>query len=172
MEGVKIVLLAVAAAVTYGVVHDALTVSLCVEYFTVFHPPVFATQDPRLLALGWGVIATWWVGAILGVGLAVAARAGSRPRVRARALVGPVATLLLGMAVAALVAWQVGAEAARRGAVHVAPPWDGRIPRDRHVAFLGNLWAHNASYLVGFVGGTVLAVRTWRRRRADAEGAV
>jgi hypothetical protein len=27
-----------------------------------------------------------------------------------------------------------------------------------------DLWAHNASYLFGFLGGIVVIVQTWRRR--------
>jgi len=87
MEFAKIVLLSIAAAICYGILHDQVTARICVEYFTVFHPPVFPTDDPTLLALGWGVIATWWLGAFLGVVLAISARTGrrrgrSRPRIR------------------------------------------------------------------------------------------
>ena len=39
------------------------------------------------------------------------------------------------------------------------------------VAFLADLWAHSASYLIGFVGGLVLIGRVWRSRgRAAASG--
>ncbi len=38
--------------------HDHVTVRICVEYFTVFHPPVFATDSTTRLGLGWEVIAT------------------------------------------------------------------------------------------------------------------
>jgi hypothetical protein len=77
IENLKIILLCVAAAIAYGVAHDQITARVCLEYFTVFHPPVFATQSPTALAFGWGVIATWWVGLFLGLLLALAARAGS-----------------------------------------------------------------------------------------------
>src|SRR5881275_3656828 len=80
MESAKILILSVAAAIAYGIVHDQVTAHLCVEYFTIGHPPVFGTTSPVLLAVGWGIIATWWVGLLLGVVLAVAAQAGSRPR--------------------------------------------------------------------------------------------
>ena len=80
MESLKIVLVCIAAAVLYGIVHDQFTARACIEYFTVFHPPVFRTQSPTLLGFGWGIIATWWVGAILGVLLALTARAGPRPK--------------------------------------------------------------------------------------------
>ena len=49
--------------------------------FTIGHPPVFATDDPTLLGLGWGVIASWWVGLLLGIPLALVARAGGRSKV-------------------------------------------------------------------------------------------
>jgi len=67
MEMVKIVLLCIVSAVVYGILHDQVTARACVEYFTIGHPPVFKTDSPTLLALGWGVIATWWVGLLLGI---------------------------------------------------------------------------------------------------------
>jgi hypothetical protein len=54
-EHLKIILACVAAAIIYGILHDQITARVCVEYFTIFHPPVFATQSPTLLAFGWGV---------------------------------------------------------------------------------------------------------------------
>jgi hypothetical protein len=165
MQALRIVLLGVVAAVAYGIVHDQVTVRVCPEYFTVFHPKVIDSEDPTTLALVWGVVATWWVGLPLGVLLAVAAGAGSRPKLRAGDLVRPVATLLGIMAACALVAGLVGAALARNGWVWIVPDLAERIPKERHVAFLADLWAHNASYVVGAVGGVVLACRTWIRRR-------
>src|SRR5690242_10427276 len=108
MESFKIVLLCVLAAVTYGVLHDLVTARVCVEYFTVGHPPVFATDDPTALAFGWGVLATWWVGLFLGVPLAFAARAGRRPPLTARQLVRPLAVLMGCVGSLALVAGIIG----------------------------------------------------------------
>jgi hypothetical protein len=31
--------------VVYGIVHDQVTARVCVEYFTVGHPPVFQTNS-------------------------------------------------------------------------------------------------------------------------------
>jgi hypothetical protein len=98
LEPLKIVLVCVAAAICYGIVHDQFTARICIEYFTVFHPPIFATHSPTLLGIGWGIIATWWVGAILGAMLAVAARAGIRPKLTVVALLRPIGKLLLTMA--------------------------------------------------------------------------
>ncbi|HEU4754510.1 MAG TPA: hypothetical protein VFU47_15485, partial [Armatimonadota bacterium] len=69
--------------------HDQVTVRVCVEYFTVAHPPLITTDSPTLLALAWGVVATWWVGLALGVMLGLAARLGGWPRLVARELIRP-----------------------------------------------------------------------------------
>src|SRR3954465_11268214 len=141
-----IILLCLVAAVIYGVVRDEITARFCGEYFTIGHPPVFATDDPTLLGLGWGVIATWWVGLILGVPLALAARAGSRPKVTASSLVRPLAFMLGAVGIVAAAAGAVGHTAAKCGWVWLPEPLASAVPQDRHVAFLTDLWAHLASY--------------------------
>lgn len=164
MQSLGIVLMCVAAAVCYGVVHDQVTAWVCVEYFTVGPPPVFDTDDPTLLGLGWGVIATWWVGLLLGIPLAFVARAGARPRRSVRSLVRPVARLLMIMTALALAAGVVGWLLASVGLVVLVGPIAHNLPADRHVPFLADLWAHSASYFVGFVGGIVVMVQVWRSR--------
>lgn len=168
MQSLGIVLMCVVAAVCYGVVHDQVTARVCVEYFTIGHPPVFGTDDATLLGIGWGIIATWWVGLLLGVPLAVVARAGSRPKRTVGSLVRPLAGLLALMAVCALAAGVVGWVLASSGAVFLVGPIARELPSDRHVPFLADLWAHSASYLVGLVGGIVLMTLVWRSRRRAA----
>jgi hypothetical protein len=165
VQSLGIVLMCVAAAVGYGIAHDQVTARVCVEYFTIGHPPVFDTADPTLLGLGWGVIATWWVGLLLGVPLAVVARVGSRPKRTVRSLVRPVVGLLVVTGSCALVAGVAGWLLARNGAVVLVGPIADELPADRHVPFLADLWAHSASYLVGVVGGLVMLVRVWRSRK-------
>ena len=165
MQFLAIVLTCVFAAVGYGIVHDQITARVCVEYFTVGHPPVFDTADPTLLGLGWGVIATWWVGLLLGVPLAVAARAGSRPKWSVKMLLRPIAYLLVVLAVSALLAGIAGWLLARSGAVILVGPIARELPADRHVPFLVDTWTHSASYLVGLVGGIVVVFRVWASRR-------
>ena len=164
MEALKIIALSVFAAVLYGIAHDQITARICVEYFTIGHPPIFATDSPTLLALGWGVVATWWVGVLLGLLLAFASLRGPRPRKTARELVAPIGKLLACMGAAAFVAGWIGFFAAKSGWVVLLEPMASRVPHDRHVAFVANLWAHSASYLAGFVGGCALANRTWKSR--------
>jgi hypothetical protein len=165
MRGLAIVALCALAAVTYGVAHDQVTARICVEYFTVGHEPIFDTDDPTLLGLGWGVLATWWVGLILGIPLALVARVGPWPKRTPRSLVRPVAGLMMVTAIGALAAGVLGWLLGRNGAVVLAEPLATEVPADNHVAFLAALWSHSASYLFGFVGGVVVIVRVARSRR-------
>jgi hypothetical protein len=164
MESVKIILLCVLSAVAYGIVHDQVTARVCVEYFTVGHPPVFNTEDPTLLGLGWGIIATWWVGLILGVPLTFVARFGSRPKRSARSLLVPIVQLLCVMGIGAALAGVIGWFLGSIGAVFLVGRVAEELPEHRHVPFLADLWAHSASYAIGFFGGIVQMVRIWRSR--------
>lgn len=167
VQALLIVLISIVAAVVYGIMHDQVTARICVEYFTIGHPPVFVTESPTLLGFGWGVLATWWVGLALGLLLAASARLGSRPRRSARSLCKPITLLLMVSATCAVLAGLVGYVAARRGLVVLVEPLASRVPPEKHVAFLVDLWAHSASYLAGSVGGVVLAISVWRSRRRD-----
>jgi len=164
MESVKIVLLALLAAVCYGVLHDQVTVRVCVEYFTVGHPPVFAANDPTLLALGWGAVAAWWVGGLLGVPLALCARLGSRPKLTAGQLLVPIGVQLAAVAAFALAAGIAGYAAAKMGAVVLIGEWAARVPRERHVVFIADLWAHGAAYASAAITGLAVCGQTWARR--------
>jgi hypothetical protein len=169
MQSLRIVLTCVVAAISYGILHDQVTAHLCVEYFSIFHPPVFPTQSPALLALGWGVLATWWIGASLGIFLALAARAGSRKKIDAVELVPSILKLLAVMGGLAAVAGLTGYVLATRG-MAAPPEWIAvELPPVKHARFVADSWAHQASYATGFVGGIVLSVLTFRERRSQLE---
>lgn len=170
MHAVRIILLCVGAAVVYGVLHDQVTARVCVEYFTIGHPPLFGTDDPTLLGLGWGIVATWWVGLILGVALAVAARAGKRPSRPVGSLVRPVLQLMVAVGASVVFAGALGWALASAGVVVLLDPLATAVPREKHRAYLADLWAHAASYLFGFVGGLVVCVRVSRSRRRLPSG--
>lgn len=171
MQFVKIVGLSVIAAVTYGIIHDEVTARICVEYFTIGHPPVFATDDPTLLGLAWGIYATWWVGLLLGVPLVMTARFGNWPKRSARSLIPPIACLMLATAICAAIAGAIGWMLARNGVVFMLNDLAARVPREKHVPFLTCLWAHSASYVVGFVGGVVVILRVAHSRSVAAREA-
>lgn len=164
MEGFKIVGGSILAAVLYGIAQDQVTARVCVEYFTIGHVNLFGTDSPTLLAFGWGIIATWWVGLLLGIPLAVCARVGSRPKLTLRQLKLPIARLLLVMGAVAAVSGVIGYLAARGGAIRLVEPYASEIEPSRHALFLADGAAHEAAYFCGFVGGVVLCVWTWRRR--------
>jgi hypothetical protein len=47
-----------------------------------------------------------------------------------------------------------------------------RVPTERHVPFIVDLWIHNASYTTGFVGGFIVIASTlmsrhWREQLYD-----
>lgn len=160
MQFLKIIGVCVLAAIGYGIVHDQITARICVEYFTIFHPPILGgTHSPTLLGLGWGVIATWWVGVLLAVPLAIVARAGSRPQLTVSDLVPMMRTLLIVMAACAFIAGLTGYFGGTMPQYLAA-----LIPRERHRRFLVDWWAHSASYASGFVGGIVLWIVAYQRR--------
>jgi membrane associated rhomboid family serine protease len=153
VEFLKIVLSCILAAIIYGIAHDLITARICLEYFTVFHPPVFATQSPTLLAIGWGTIATWWAGAMVGLLLACAARIGPRSKIDVRALLPYILWLMCVMAASAALFGVIGYF---RG---VMPSfYADMIPTGEHRRFLADWWAHMASYDSGFVGGLALSI--------------
>lgn len=165
LEALKIVLVSVAAAILYGEIHDQVTAHLCVEYFSVAHPHVVTLETPEVLALVWGVLATWWVGLGLGVPLAFAARVGSKPPLAWRDLVRPIGVLLGVMAAASLALGVVGYLMAGSRGFHLVGYLAQRIARPKHALFYADAFAHSAAYGVGLLGGLVLCVETWLRRR-------
>ena len=166
MGGAAVVALCVSAAVLYGEIHDQITAHLCVEYFSVAHPRVIQSQDPAVLALVWGVLATWWVGAGLGVALACACWAGRRQPLPIRKIVKPMLVLLASMAVCAAAAGVLGW--VLTALWHMPPPggWGRQIPAEQHAAFSAAAFSHSASYLTGFAGGVALVTYAWVLRKA------
>ena len=168
IETLKIFVLCIVAAIVYGILHDQVTARVCVEYFTIGHPPIFHTDEPTLLAFGWGVIATWWMGAILAVPAVLTSRLGSWPKLNAADLVRPIVVLLIVMACSSLVAGVSGHFVAKAGGVQLVGSLAYRVPVAKHVAFLADLWAHLAAYAVGFFGGIGVSIWVLFRRRQMA----
>ena len=68
-----IVILSCFIGAIYGIVHDQLTYSISPEYYTKFKFNQFGlaedgipVQSPRLMAVVAGIMATWWMGYIIG----------------------------------------------------------------------------------------------------------
>ncbi|HKX10060.1 MAG TPA: hypothetical protein VJN67_17805 [Stellaceae bacterium] len=171
MEFAKIVLFSLLAAIAYGIAQDQVTAHLCVEYFTVAHPAVFPTRSPFLLAIGWGILATWWVGLPLGLLLATASRFGARRRLVLADVRSLILRLLAFAALSAIVAGVLGAYLFATGEIRVPGGWAAVIPPEKHTAFTADAWAHLASYTSGIVGGVVVVgcalVQRFRRGGID-----
>ena len=166
MHAIRIILLCIASAIVYGIAHDLVTARVSIEYFTIGHPRVLQTDSPTVLAIIWGVAATWWVGLMLGVSLALTSRMGARPKLIAKSHVRPIVLLLIAMAICAAIAGIIGFNFARTGTVTLIGRLAANVPEEKHVPFIAALWAHTASYLVGLSGGIILCVHAWRRRRS------
>jgi H+/Cl- antiporter ClcA len=166
MESLKIILLCILAAVVFGILQDQVTARVCVEYFTIGHPPIFDTDSPTTLAFVWGIVATWWVGLILGIPGALVSRVGPWPKFTARRLVRPICCLMVVMACASLIAGVIGYFVAKSGGDWLLEPLVLQIPASKHHAYLADLWAHDAAYGTGFLGGIVVCgwvlFRRWR----------
>lgn len=66
-------------SIAYGIVHDMVTAHVWVEYFTIHHVKVVESESPVVMALVWGVIATWWMGAFAGTILWAFSTLGAMP---------------------------------------------------------------------------------------------
>ena len=173
-EFLAIVGLCVLGAVGYGLVHDQITARVCQDYFTLGHrTPAFVPRNPTALGLFWGIAATWWVGAGIGIPLACAARLGKLPRVSARTLVSPIVRLLLSAFSAAIVGLVLTFFAGLAGVLPRAlfKLVAVGVPEDRHVRYLADLAAHNLSYGIGLFGGIRLWLDTLLRRRLQVRQA-
>ena len=164
VESLKIILLAMGAAIAYGIAHDQITIRVCPEYFTVAHPHIFNTASLTLIALGWGVVATWWAGLAAGIALALAARAGSAQKFTWRRLVRPVVALFIVMAACATAAGFFGDWMASTGRISSVQAWGSMLPAEKQPGFMADVFTHAISYSVGGVGSVVIALVTaWRR---------
>ncbi|HEY2094560.1 MAG TPA: hypothetical protein VGJ81_22090 [Thermoanaerobaculia bacterium] len=168
MQFLGIIVVAVVGGAAYGILHDQVTVRVCLEYFTIGHPPIFPTHSPTLLAIGWGIVATWWVALPLGFTLAVVARIGPRPKWTVRQVARPLTVLFAAMAGCALVAGLAGYVLTKTKIVAIDPWVVATIPEPSRIVFMADWWAHSASYLSGIVGAAFLCAYVWRARARSA----
>ncbi len=164
VRSAQVILLSIFAACTYGVVHDQITVRLCLEYFTVAHPPLFHTASPTFLAICWGVAATAGIGAALGVVLALVSQSRGPAPYPVSQLARSILVLLAIMAASAFTAGIVGYQLSRRGFISIPAGLAPAISTPRHDRFMAVWFAHGASYLVGLAGGALLCLLIWRAR--------
>ena len=167
MSVLRIVGFVTVPMIGYGIAHDQVTARVSIEYFTIGHPPLIPTENPTLIALAWGVLATWWVALPAGIIVAVVARVGGWQKLTWADLRRPAVIYILTTGIVCAIAGVIGYIAASRGWVWLLEPMASAVPVDRHTRFLANLWAHTAAYIMGVVGTLVLSgwVLITRRRQ-------
>ena len=164
MQSAKVILLCTVAAATYGVAHDQITVRVCPAYFVVAHPPYFPTSNLTVLAFCWGIASSAWLGAILGVLLALVTHSGGERGVSGERLVRGVITLLGVMTGAALAAGVIGYNLAHYSLVPLPTSIVDAFPADQRDRFVAVWFAHIASYGAAILGGLALINQHWRER--------
>jgi len=168
-ESLKITGASILAAILYGIAQDMVTVRVSLEYFTAGHPNVFNTANPTVLALGWGVIASWWAGLILGLCLSVAAQYGPRVRLRLVDIAAPACMLIVIVGTCTAVAGELAFRylgSCVRSPLFLSADEAFAWSDNQCARFAAAACAHTVTYLTACVGGLVLCVRTWRIRPA------
>lgn len=146
----------VGLACLLGLAIDLVTANVAVEYFTVHHPRVIASQSPWAMAFLWGISASWWAGLIAGVLLWWVNARRSEPLSAKR---------LLQMAQPAFAAiWVVmmGILASVYG-IGGLVPLAQRGPTFEHGRrLMAVAMAHSAEYVLAGIAAVILAVRIAR----------
>jgi hypothetical protein len=154
----------------YGALHDQLSFTVAPEYFTRFkyaqfgfEPAWFGGHRPTVAVIGF--LATWWVGAFIGLFLAGTALLQPDARSMRKAIVRGVVITLGVAALCALVGLAYG------WFILEGLPQDWFLPpdvTDPH-AFLSAGSMHNASYGGGVLGLIVALIdMEWRRNKSKA----
>ena len=164
LRQVLVILISILAACTYGILHDEITARLCLEYFTVAHPPLFHTRSTTLLALSWGVTATFGIGALLGFVLARVSQGGESVPWSFARLVRVLLLLLVTMATLAFTAGCIGYWLSHLGYLALPLSLASAIPANHHELFMAAWFAHGASYFVGLFGATLVCFHIWKTR--------
>jgi hypothetical protein len=116
------------------------------------------SDDPRQMASGYWLAAVYGSALVLGLSLAVASRAGSRPKLPGLELMGPLFVAGIWAAVASLAGWVAGNYLANEWMV---PP--------RNPAVVGYWSAHFAGYSAVLVTGLITCWWAWRKRKRARE---
>lgn len=163
MSNLKIIPITTVWFILYGILNDQITIRICVEYFTVFHPRIVDSDNITVIATAWGLVATWWFGLSVGVILALISRFFTAHKIDTiRHLLRLGGWLSLFVFCLSLVAGLIGYIFA---ANHIIPVsyWFQGIPEAAQARFLAVLFWHNALYLGAGLSGVILAVDILRR---------
>jgi hypothetical protein len=154
----KIVFGSTMLACVLGIALDLITANVAVEYFSVHHPKIVPTENPWILALVWGVTASWWFGAIAGAVVAFINHNRKQPLDPKR--------IWKWTAIACVVLWVC--MILILVAIMVISsyiPVDKRPPTfesDRRLVAVA--MAHQYEYILGAIAMLVIGIMTWRAK--------
>lgn len=170
MHFIRIWASAILCALVYAIAQGQVTARLSGEYFTVGHRELLGTTSPALLAFAWSVIAAGPVGAVDGLFIALAARAGSRPRLGVTQLLNPAAFLACVVLAAAATAFATAFVLSNADIITLQASFAGRVPASTQDVFVAVVWANYAACAAALVGTVTLSIAIWRRRGRIATG--
>ena len=182
----KIMLLGFLGTIIYGIAQDQITARLCIEYFNSeaaahhknlldnfkaneyvkkIFPNGIDTNSPSIVALIWGIAATWWVGLPFGIATSIVGRCGSTlPKLKTNELIQPAMLAFLATAIAAIIAGITGYSEYKLNDNFIEPRGTGLIPQDKRAFFVANSYAHGAAYVVGGISSVLLVLWTFGKR--------
>lgn len=155
------------AAILYGVVHDQITVRISPEYLVDWHPTIIPSRDPTVVALAWGIVATWWFGLILGSLLGATAILGRWPRAPWAWVMRTMAGIFVFAALAATVSGVVTKALRIELPDLFGPPYPD-LSREGRLAFSQAAVIHSTSYWTAGLGAGLGAGLILLRRRRSA----
>lgn len=151
-------------ACTLGICLDLVTANVAVEYFSVHHPKLVATENPWVLALIWGVAASWWFGAVAGTIVASINHRRRQPLEPKRILKwAAIASAVLWMLMIAILITVM--------AISSTIPLEQRpatFESDRRLVAVA--MAHQYEYVLGAIAMLVIGLMTWRSKTQDLPG--
>lgn len=165
MTALKIIVSTLIAVMSYGIIHDMITAHLCVDYFTIGHPKIIESESPMLLALTWGIIATWWVALPMGLLIAGFNQLGKKPSMEYRKVMMMLLKLILIMFGIALFAGLVGYVLTELNIIYLLPRLAEQMDSTKYIKFLAAGWAHTSSYLSGVIGTIIVCRIIFKRRK-------
>lgn len=153
-----IVIGCVGLACVLGICLDLVTANVAVEYFSVHHPQIVETESPWVLAIVWGIGASWWFGAISGVIVATINHRRQEP-------LEPT-PIFKWVSIACFAIWLIMI-AILLGVFAIASmvPEESRRPTfDDDRRLIAVAMAHQCEYILGAMALLIIAMKTWRSK--------
>jgi hypothetical protein len=160
IESIKIILGTILFAILYGIAHDVVTAHVYVEYFTKFHPHIIDSESPMAMALLWGVIATWWMGLLIGIPIAASAQFGQTPKLAASLTLLKLAKGTAAVYLIAMITLLIALPLCRGRTSFLQPD-----PGDLSGRFLAVLITHNISYFLSAAVAVGVCIHNVIRRK-------